>query len=505
MKSAKDITLVFISSIIITLLFHRQALGLNLLIIEAIFFVWLLLNRKISFSNLNQSSIIIAYMVTAVFTVVTHSVFSILINQLVLVLLIGILIYPEAKSLLNTFKLAILSLFSSQLKFIKKISNTKVHKRYIGYYLWGSRIFLIPIIVIVAFIFLYKKSNPVFDKLTGNVGVFISDIFSYIFKNFDALIIVTFLIGLVISNFILLRKSNKNLVKRDSDSVEILERKKTYKRRTFNILALKHEFKAGIFLLIILNALILLLNVIDIKWVWFGFEWEGQTLKQFVHEGTYLLILSILISIALVLFFFRKNLNFYKKNSLLKILSYIWLAQNAILTFSVGIRNFYYIKYFSLAYKRIGVIIFLILVLYGLFTVYNKVKNRKSSFYLFKANAYALFAIMVISSTINWDNYIAKYNFNNSHSSFLHLNYMASLSAKALPNMDVPLIELNKIAAIQTNKFPMYRNYMSPDEYRTIIDERKILFKQKWESKNLLSWNLPEYLAYKKLFLSSTN
>lgn len=245
--------------------------------------------------------------------------------------------------------------------------------------------------------------------------------------------------------------------------------------------------------------MILSMNVIDINWVWFNFEWEGQYLKQFVHEGTYLLILSILISGVLVLYYFRRNLNFYRNNNLLKYLSYIWLAQNGVLAVSVAIRNFWYINYFALAYKRIGVIIFLVLTIYGLYTVYRKVRERKSAFYLFKTNAYALLVVLIISSLMNWDSTIAKYNFKNSNTSFLHLDYLATLSDKSLPYLDKTLPELKQIEAVQNEKFPFEQKFMTSEEYFSIIQNRKRRFIDKWEAKSILSWNLPEYSAYKKL------
>ena len=229
------------------------------------------------------------------------------------------------------------------------------------------------------------------------------------------------------------------------DASFILKRTNIKKNRFFKFNDLKNEYKAGIFLLIVLNILILILNLIDINWVWFNFKWEGQFLKQFVHEGTYLLILSILISIGLVLFFFRENLNFYSKNRTLKYLSYVWIIQNGILTISVAIRNFYYINYFSLAYKRIGVLLFLILTLYGLYTVFNKVKNKKSNFYLFQYNFSALFILLIVSSIVNWDKVIANYNFKHANKSFLELNYLADFSDKTLPYLDKPLHELEEI------------------------------------------------------------
>ncbi|HLG35832.1 MAG TPA: DUF4173 domain-containing protein, partial [Bacteroidia bacterium] len=233
--------------------------------------------------------------------------------------------------------------------------------------------------------------------------------------------------------------------------------------------------------------------------VWFNFEWNGQYLKQFVHEGTYLLLLSIFISIALVLYFFRGSLNFFSKNKLLRTLSYAWLIQNAILTVSVAIRNFRYIDFFSLAYKRIWVIIFLALVLYGLYTVFIKVRNRRSAFYLFRTNAYAVLVVLIFCSVFNWDNIIAKYNFSHSEKSFLHLDYLATLSDQSLPYLDKPLEEIVRIDRVQKQKFPFGEKYMSPEKYHRHIQARKEQFLLKWESKNILSWNLPEYLAYRQL------
>ncbi|UPT66719.1 MAG: DUF4173 domain-containing protein [Sphingobacteriales bacterium JAD_PAG50586_3] len=270
---------------------------------------------------------------------------------------------------------------------------------------------------------------------------------------------------------------------------------------------MKNEYRAGVFLLVVLNALILLLNIIDINWVWFNFRWEGQYLKQFVHEGTYMLIISILISIAVVLYYFRSNLNFYTKNKVLKYLSYAWLAQNAVLAISVCVRNYRYIEYFSLAYKRIGVFIFLLLTLYGLYTVFMKVKDKRSSFYLFRTNAYAILVVLVVTSLFNWDVIIAKYNFAHADRSYLHLDFMSALSDKALPYLDKPLAEVEKIKLAQRDDFEFDSgssfsrgyNYMTADEYCYSIESRKAQFITEWERKSIWEWNWPEYKAYQQL------
>ena len=499
MSKKKDTIVVIVSALLITGLFHKQALGLNLLITEILLFSYLLITKQIHFKGLYPITLSFGLLITSLFTVLTHSVFSYIINFLVLFAFIGLLIYPEVKSLITTIELSFANIFGSQIQFLKELSGSKSKGQKLGSRMWQFRIFIIPIFIILLFIIIYRKSNPFFDKLIGDITLFFQEQLSFIFKDFDFLITITFLIGLIISVFIFIRTSNQRLIEIDTASSEELkrERKKGLIKSLSN--ALKNEYKAGVFMLVILNLVLFVLNVIDIKWVWFSFKWEGQYLKQFVHEATYLLILSILISIILVLYYFRGNLNFYQNNKLLKYLSFIWLAQNGILTISVAIRNFWYINYFALAYKRIGVIIFLVLTLYGLYTVYQKVRQKRSTFYLFKTNAYALLVVLIFSSLFNWDSIIAKYNFKNSNKSFLHLDYLVTLSDKALPYLDKTLPELQQIDSIQKEKFPFEQKFMTPHEYYRIVENRKRLFIDKWDAEGILSWNLPEYLAYKKL------
>lgn len=461
--------------------------------------LWIVLTKQLSFKTLYPATLSLGLMITALITVITHSVLSYLVNFLVLFLFIGLLIYPEAKSLINSFGLSAFNMINSQLQFLKNLSGSKILGKKFGNLLWKFRIFLIPVFIVFLFVLIYKGSNPFFKILVDDISVFINEKLSFILEGVDFQIIITFLIGLFFSVFIFIRTSNKDFILQDVKSDEVLLRNRNKTLKSFGMKSLLNEYRAGVFLLIILNLLILTVNVIDIKWVWFGFEWEGQYLKQFVHEGTYLLILSMLISIVLVLYYFRGNLNFYKNNKLLKYLSFIWLMQNGVLAISVAIRNFWYINYFALAYKRIGVIVFLALTLYGLYTVYRKVSRGKSAFYLFKTNSYGLLVVLIITSTINWDVIIAEYNFKNANHSFLHLNYLSGLSDKALPYLDKSLTELQQIDKIQKEKFPFEKLYMTPEEYHSIIEQRKILFLEKWQSKSFLSWNLAEYIAAKKL------
>jgi len=503
MNSKIKIISTVLCALTLTFLFHKKALGINLFIAELFLLSYLINSKQFRFQSFNTTIAFLGVLITSIATIVTHSILSYFINFLSLFIMIGVILYPEVKSLLNSIQLSFFNVFNSQIHFFNTLFNSNTNGIKLKKLVKKTSIFIIPIGIILIFILIYRNSNPVFDELVSDIVNSINNFLLLIFENIDLALFLTILICLFISNLIIFKTINKNVINRDINASFLLNRTKIKKNSYFKFNDLKNEFKAGVFLLIVLNLLLVIVNLIDINFVWFNFKWEGQFLKQFVHEGTYLLILSILISIALVLFFFRKNLNFYSKNKTLKYLSYVWLIQNAVLTISVTIRNFYYINYFSLAYKRIAVLLFLILTLYGLYTVFNKVKNKKTSFYLFQTNFSALFILLITSSIINWDKVIVNYNFKHANHSFLELNYIVDFSDKTLPYLDKSLPEIQKIHKIQTEKFPYVKNYMTPEEYHSIIQNRKENFIKAWEEKGFLSWNLAEYLAYEKIKTSS--
>lgn len=503
-KKNKALLWVAISTIFFTLLFNNQWIGLNVLIFESLIFGILYFSKQINLKNKSIIFITLAYFLTALAVVFVNSTLAIFINMLICFIAIGILIFPEARSLTTTIQLSFYNIFTSQSNALYNISNINKDKKESSSKFRRIRIFLIPIVIIIIFLIIYSNSNPVFENILSNFIQSINKFLNNIFRYIDIDLSIVILLGLLSSNYIFFRNTDQHLENKDKAANDFLQRIRKRVSRQLNLNSLTNELKAAIFLLAILNIIILILNVIDIYWVWFNFSWDGALLKQFVHEGTYLLILSIIISIIIVLYYFRGNLNFYKNNIWLKRLSYAWIMQNAILAISVGIRNYWYIYYYSLAYKRIAVIVFLILTLYGLYTVYQKVKDKKSAFYLIRSNLRFTVLILVISSLFNWDTIIARYNFSQSYRAYVHFDFLASLSYKALPYLEKPLAELSAIEKRQNNTFPLTRGlYINAIEYKNRIEIKKTDFKKQWESKGILSWNYPEYKAYQKLFGSN--
>jgi len=126
------------------------------------------------------------------------------------------------------------------------------------------------------------------------------------------------LFGLFITGSILWKSNNDFFVKRNLSYQNFLlriKRKNKYPLKTKKLLGLKNEFRSGIILMGMLNVLLFVVNLTDIRYVWFGFEEQSAyQLSKFVHEGTWVLIVALLLAMSVILFYFRGNLNFFSKN-----------------------------------------------------------------------------------------------------------------------------------------------------------------------------------------------
>jgi hypothetical protein len=210
-------------------------------------------------------------------------------------------------------------------------------------------------------------------------------------------------------------------------------------------MALKQEYLSAVYSFGALNALLLLINIFDLFGVWFSFqERTAAELSQYVHEGTWLLIFSIFLAMLVVVLFFRGNLNFFPNNRRLKQLAILWLAQNAFLALSVGVRNGHYIHYYGLAHGRIVVMVFLLLVLIGLYTLYRKIQGPLTTFYLLETNGRAVLFTLLLAAAFNWDGLITRYNLQRDDPDVYHVQVL-------LTNNLVPLLDFAQSSTMKAN------------------------------------------------------
>jgi len=488
--------LVLTLSLIFTFLFYKESLGINLLIFELLVICNILFVQRDNPQNLLTFFSITTTIVTAISYVINYTEFSLITNLISFFIMTGVFIYPKAKSLITSIRLSISNIAFAIPNFFRTIGEIKT-----GKYGFSIRsvmhrllILMLPIGIVFLFLTLYNISSPYFNKVFSETLEKIQALLDKI----DYTWMLVFALGIFCSIFSLVRIASPSAIEKDQRSTLRMARIRK-KIRSSKPFLLKRELVAAQFLLVTLNILILVLNILDINNVWFGFLWNGSYLKQFVHAGTYVLIFSILISIGIVLYFFRGNINFYKKSKLLKGLAITWMLQNVVLSISVAVRNYWYISYFSLAYKRIGILFFLLATVYGIFTVIIKIKNKHSSFYLFRNNSMAILVVMFIISMFNWDAIIARYNFSQYKTAFIHYDFLSSLPDKTLPYIEKSQEELEQIDRSQEKLFRLQMKYMSSAEYFAKVEKKKAAFKSRWEEKGFLSWNYAEYFAYQNL------
>ena len=269
-------------------------------------------------------------------------------------------------------------------------------------------------------------------------------------------------------------------------------------------------YRNALNLIVALNILLLINNLIDIRYVWFG-DVNGKTaleLKQYVHEGTYVLIYGILLAILVILWLFRDSLNFIdearKKPILLRGVTTVWLVQNAVLALSVGIRNGQYINHYGLAYKRIGVFVFLTLTLYGLWLLYLKIKEKRTFFSFICHSSYAIYAVLMATCLINWDVFITKFNINvPAKSGSIDVRFLVNdVSDK---NLYLLFSNVEHLATKMPSKpFPdsEYRyetmSFANDAErlayLKILLNNKKTTFEAEQKMYSWLSWNYADYV-----------
>ena len=497
MKKATNLLIIILFGTFFTAIFYKQQIGLNLFLFNILILVLLhWVYKALDFKNELHIAVVSGSLLTAVGTLVHASTFVITMNILSLVLLFGVVNNRQARLLLNTAFSAIFQYFTGIISLFQRNEHTTEQKpkRIKNFWRWIG-LALIPLFVLVVFFQLYSASSSKFSAVFSFIGEFINKAFLFVFDNLNFALLFLFLFGVVIACGYFVR--TKQMTTIEEATTDILERKRN--RYYGHSTGLLNEFRMGMIMFSLLNVLLVIFNLIDIWHVWIHFEWSGDLLKEFVHEGTYTLIVTLFISIALVLVFFRKNLNFFSKNRPLKILANIWIAQNAIMATSVLIRNIHYINYYNLAYLRIGVLLFIVIAFFGLITVFVKINKMKNFYYLLRVNMLFTYVALVLFSLPDWDVMIAKVNFSRADKAFVHLDFMVKLDDKALPYLDKE-IDIQNI-----EKSPVYqligkgKEFLTPEDYKEAIAKRKSSFINDYPNRTFLEWNLADRRAYKKL------
>jgi len=266
------------------------------------------------------------------------------------------------------------------------------------------------IVAMVTFLFLslYRSVNPIFDT-------YFSGIFGNI--NWGWLFFVLFGTILLYTFFYqprLLRKPLK--IENDYGKTITADSLKPYAQSWFRLFtSFENERYSAYLMFAILNLLLLFLNVIDVHYLLLKGELPvGITYSDYVHTGVGAVILSILLAIGVILYYFRGHINFDNKSKTIKALTSLWIVQNIFLILMAALKNQMYIDAYSLTYLRIGVYYFLVFSIIGLLLTLYKIYYRKDTWFLFRSTSSGIYVTLILSCVFNWNAIVTRYNLNNS-------------------------------------------------------------------------------------------
>ncbi len=169
-------------------------------------------------------------------------------------------------------------------------------------------------------------------------------------------------------------------------------------------------FFGSALILVVLNLLFLVANTADALFLWSGrVVPPGVDYKTYVHEGVDALIVTVVLTALVLTTIFQQSLPIAQRREL-KVLAFIWIAQNIFLILSVSLRIRYYIVTYELTVARLGVIIFLILVSTGYVLLSIKILWDKSLSWLLGGCVIATFACFYITQFLDLEGWSANYN-----------------------------------------------------------------------------------------------
>jgi hypothetical protein len=479
----KNIVLKYITGIVSVILFYNlfwraEAFDLNFVCYTLFAVVSMVYINRGSYKRKVIREVSIVYLISTIAVLLTGSVYSKIVMILLFLGFVALYNFSNLRTVVFApialfFNLTLSAIFGTaeSITSLSKI-DTGFLKRIKGSWF----IYIIPVVILILFVIIFSYANPKFNNLVGVVIEPVIDALDSFFNLFEFGKIALIVFGGFFALMFYFSTSIGSIINiKDRWNLKIAAPKDRSESKV-----MKGEQKAFMMLAISLNLILLVVNIIDISWVWFGFVTVESELSNFVHEGTYLLIVAIMFTIGIVLFIFRNKHNFTKQGKLLKKIVGIWLIQVLFLIISVAVKNIHYINYYGLTDKRIGVFIFLLITVAITAVVAHKLYKNTTAFYVLSRSAIMTMLIVALSSVVNWDTLIVRYNLESEYTAETDYNYLLSYSGAS-----------SHVLYEHIDRFP--------EHIQSRIVNKCYYFTKRYESKQMFSFNLADYITYREL------
>ncbi|MFY0673613.1 MAG: DUF4173 domain-containing protein [Bacteroidia bacterium] len=469
-------------SALLHLIFYKVGIGVNTLIFTILTALTIWTINGFKKNNWPMYIITIASAIPAIYNA---TVLGLIMNIVAILTLVGL----ETENLrfsIWAFTSGFLKMVMFKVRAVKPTNKEKSQVKPLTKKVHPSYI-ITPILVSILFLLMYMNSIPLLSDFISEFKI----AFARLFQDISIFSILFYLFVLILSGFIFFKRYTPTIVQKDEHSIEKIEKKRhkvsqmshAFEAFRFiprlSILSLKHEFNIAKRLLASLNVIIAFTLIIGYYGLLNPEINAGRQAYEVVHQNTFSLIFSLLLGALVVIYFFRGNLNFYKKSESIKLLSKTWIVQNGFLALLDFFANHNYVINHGLTYKRLGVFFFLILTFIGLVFVFMKIDYKHSTFNVLKSGVYTVFFFTVLASPINWDGIIVRHNLGQAQEEIHDLNYCLSLSNNALPALIAqkhiyelaPYVGLTYKQVIE-NKSNRYSEKKRPLLGKSIIDHK---------------------------------
>jgi len=395
----KKYQIILASSLIFTLLFYNESMGVNL----AIFALFLTGLICYFFQDRFTERTHLILVVTSVLSCLAFAWYGDFASFLALsmsVLFLQFKTQDRELKIVQVFPLVFLNAFTTLgrvFMFSQWLPERKIHnnftKKLVAY-------FIIPAIFLIVFFVAYSFGSSHFSSLLTDYTLDI-DIVEVVLIG-----ILGFYISFSFWNYWVPEVCYEKNEMLNNDFNNIAEIKN---QQTFSFLDLDFERKSGEVTLVLLNFM-LLVFILTYNYEQFFEVVKNPNLSADTHERVNSVIFSIIMAVGLILFYFKGGFNFDKKAINLKKLAKIWIVLNGLLIVSTFIKNSEYIAVQGLTYKRLGVYAFLVLAIIGLVFVFLKITKQKTNAYLANQMVWYFYGTVLICSFVNWGNLITNYN-----------------------------------------------------------------------------------------------
>lgn len=389
---------IFLTTALFIIVFYDQNVGLNLGIISILYAILTFFRTPLK----NRTKTFLFLFVTSILSGIAFAWYGDFPSFLAVVssiLLLGYRSKNRRMKILLLIPVFVVNCFTAICRFFSFdtwLPKTNVSK------LWQKTFafVLIPLLLISVFFAIYSVGSNHFANLFTNIEIDIN------FWQLIAITVLGFFIAFNYWNYAvekLIYKSNHIL---DNEFQE----KDKIQKPTYSFLDLEIERMSGVISFFALNILLIFFLFTYNYEQFYEVTKSPVKLSEETHERVNAVIISIIMAILVIMFYFKSNFNFDPKAGLMKILVKVWIVLNAVLVISAMAKNTEYIVSYGFTYKRLGVYAFLILSLIGLILTFIKIQTKKRNAYLFNTMTWYFYGTILVCSYINWGGIITSQN-----------------------------------------------------------------------------------------------